>query len=375
MFDEYDDYSGFMFTPEAADYGGVMNLDYLYDQPSYLDFNYSDYQPSYMSYNDMVDAGLSSSLFSPDSLNSMLESTYTPSYDTSTWAAAEPSFRTDDFLALTPEAGAAGGIYGTSPTDFMNISELISPSLAQTELLSVNPFSGENDSWMSSGFDYLNPDLNRLGAILGVLRGDTSFRDASGTVNDAYDFARREVGSLPTSAQSSLAKQIAKAEGKSSATGALEKALKAAELATLLYKAGTAKQGVDKSEFGRRDKVEKAGPSFERAQATRGARGYKEGGPIKGGLLPVIHRAAEEAHRRQKEKEVPGGQDDVIELLGAPGEYMLDAETVAALGDGSNEAGAAKLDKMRRNLRKHKRGGSLDKIPPRAKSIEEYLED
>ena len=70
---------------------------------------------------------------------------------------------------------------------------------------------------------------------------------------------------------------------------------------------------------------------------------------------------------------VAGGQDDVIGAKLAPGEYVLDAEFVSALGDGSTEAGAKKLDKMRESLRGHKRTGGLSKIPPRAKPIKEYL--
>ena len=36
------------------------------------------------------------------------------------------------------------------------------------------------------------------------------------------------------------------------------------------------------------------------------------------------------------------------------GEYVIDAETVALLGNGSSKAGADALDRFRVNLRKHK---------------------
>jgi hypothetical protein len=52
---------------------------------------------------------------------------------------------------------------------------------------------------------------------------------------------------------------------------------------------------------------------------------------------------------------------------------VIDAESVAALGDGNNAAGAKKLDAMRHNIRKHKRGGPLSSIPPKAKRPEQYL--
>ena len=36
------------------------------------------------------------------------------------------------------------------------------------------------------------------------------------------------------------------------------------------------------------------------------------------------------------------------------GEYVIDAETVSMLGDGSNKAGAEVLNDMRKSIRKHK---------------------
>lgn len=52
---------------------------------------------------------------------------------------------------------------------------------------------------------------------------------------------------------------------------------------------------------------------------------------------------------------------------------IFDADTVAALGDGSTKAGAAALDKMREEIRKHKRSAPVDKIPPKARSPLDYL--
>jgi hypothetical protein len=70
----------------------------------------------------------------------------------------------------------------------------------------------------------------------------------------------------------------------------------------------------------------------------------------------------------------PGtGQSDDIPAMLADGEYVFDADTVSALGDGSNKAGASALDQMRKAIRKHKRGAPIDKIPPKAKHPLEYL--
>ena len=68
-----------------------------------------------------------------------------------------------------------------------------------------------------------------------------------------------------------------------------------------------------------------------------------------------------------------GGQDDLIDARLADGEYVFDADVVAALGDGSNAEGAKRLDKMREAIRKHKRSAPNDKIPPKAKSPLAYF--
>jgi hypothetical protein len=53
---------------------------------------------------------------------------------------------------------------------------------------------------------------------------------------------------------------------------------------------------------------------------------------------------------------------------------VLTAEDVSLLGDGSNEAGAKRLDQMRAHLRKHK-GAALSrgKISPNAMSPMQYM--
>jgi hypothetical protein len=67
------------------------------------------------------------------------------------------------------------------------------------------------------------------------------------------------------------------------------------------------------------------------------------------------------------------GQSDDIPAMLADGEYVFDADTVAALGNGSSKAGALQLDKMRESIRKHKRSAPVNKIPPKAKSPLEYM--
>jgi hypothetical protein len=69
------------------------------------------------------------------------------------------------------------------------------------------------------------------------------------------------------------------------------------------------------------------------------------------------------------------GQSDDIPTMLSDSEYVIDADTVAALGDGSSKAGAEALDKMRMAIRKHKRSASISDIPPKAKSPFKYIED
>ena len=68
------------------------------------------------------------------------------------------------------------------------------------------------------------------------------------------------------------------------------------------------------------------------------------------------------------------GREDKIDAKLSDGEYVIDAETVALLGNGSSKAGAAQLDKFRVNVRKHK-GQKLasGKFSANAKSPEAYL--
>ena len=68
------------------------------------------------------------------------------------------------------------------------------------------------------------------------------------------------------------------------------------------------------------------------------------------------------------------GRSDSINAKLSDGEYIIDAETVALLGDGSSKAGAQKLDQFRANVRKQKgRALSQGQISPDAKSPEHYL--
>jgi len=84
-----------------------------------------------------------------------------------------------------------------------------------------------------------------------------------------------------------------------------------------------------------------------------------------GGALSAVARFAQGAG---------SGRADTIDAKLSDGEYVIDAETVAMLGDGSNKEGAKRLDAMRGSIRSHK-GKALarGKFSPNAKSPLSYL--
>lgn len=67
------------------------------------------------------------------------------------------------------------------------------------------------------------------------------------------------------------------------------------------------------------------------------------------------------------------GQSDDIPAMLADGEYVIDSETVAQIGNGSTKAGAQALDKFRENIRSQKRSAPINKIPPKTKALTSYL--
>ena len=68
------------------------------------------------------------------------------------------------------------------------------------------------------------------------------------------------------------------------------------------------------------------------------------------------------------------GRADTIAARLSDGEYVIDAETVAMLGDGSAKEGAKRLDAMRKEVRMHKgKKLSKGKISPDAKTPMQYI--
>lgn len=80
-----------------------------------------------------------------------------------------------------------------------------------------------------------------------------------------------------------------------------------------------------------------------------------------------------EKFRRQIPHQQSAEGGAVVPAKIADGEYVFPASFVTAIGRGDNKAGAKLLDAMREEIRAHKRSAPTSKIPPKAKSPLDYL--
>jgi hypothetical protein len=80
-----------------------------------------------------------------------------------------------------------------------------------------------------------------------------------------------------------------------------------------------------------------------------------------------------EKFRRQIPHQESAEGGAVVPAKIADGEYVFPASFVTAIGRGDNKAGAKLLDAMREEIRAHKRSAPTSKIPPKAKSPLDYL--
>jgi len=117
-------------------------------------------------------------------------------------------------------------------------------------------------------------------------------------------------------------------------------------------------------------------PDPESGMTMPGAGGMRGGGKVHADHpgVPVVEGRFD--YRNGAAVNGPGdGQSDDIPAMLADGEYVIDAELVSMLGNGSNKAGAKVLDKFRESVRQHKRSAPLGKIPPKSKSPLAYLKE
>jgi hypothetical protein len=106
--------------------------------------------------------------------------------------------------------------------------------------------------------------------------------------------------------------------------------------------------------------------------------GMRSGGLVPpfagGGPLTMAAGKLRKDYRQGDAVEGPGdGQSDDIPAMLADGEFVLPADVVAALGNGSNKAGADKLYDMMHNIRRQARQGNPKDLPKPAKSPLQYI--
>lgn len=98
----------------------------------------------------------------------------------------------------------------------------------------------------------------------------------------------------------------------------------------------------------------------------------KEGGPI--GHNPEFF--SEGGLNSLKNKYVKGkgdGTSDSIPAMLANGEFVIPADVVSSLGNGSNDSGAEVLSEFLKTIREHKRRADARKLPPDSKGALGYL--
>jgi hypothetical protein len=67
------------------------------------------------------------------------------------------------------------------------------------------------------------------------------------------------------------------------------------------------------------------------------------------------------------------GTSDSVPAMVAKDEFVLPADVVSSLGNGSSEAGASVLDQFVEIIRQHKQSNQPSELPPQSKGPLEYL--
>jgi hypothetical protein len=100
------------------------------------------------------------------------------------------------------------------------------------------------------------------------------------------------------------------------------------------------------------------------------ARGGTGHGKNAHGALSIVEHSGKHRIDYRQGDAVTGagdGQSDDIPAMLADGEFVIPADVVAALGNGSTKAGSDKLYEMMHSIRKHHRSAKPEDLPPPAK--------
>ena len=111
--------------------------------------------------------------------------------------------------------------------------------------------------------------------------------------------------------------------------------------------------------FGQEWKAAKAGGSIENAPEDHNPSFFSEGGL--GSMKNTYVKGKGD------------GTSDSIAAMLANGEFVVPADVVSSLGNGSNDAGAKVLDEFLKTIRAHKRKADPKGLPPDSKGALGYL--
>lgn len=350
------DLSGLTNNIDVGDAAGSIDLSSLGDvDASWLDsLDFSPFsEPSAYSFLNTDGYGYDNF----DSLYSALESPTAPSIST----AALDGFSVSDPVAadvyfantisnpieanLFATENSLSSAFGDPVRQAMLLSQPQSMSTAQLDGFTVAPEASSAPAYIGPGSDSFNQYYNPQDGVVPTNAGiPTSFLSklmapSSQVVGSAAQRALMQKLGLAMPTKSNLASGIGAALMAAQVAGAFGSDAKAPEPKQLK----TTKMNWNKSIANKA-----RGGSIEgQAAVPQGALGLLKG--------------------------AQAGQDDSVPINASHGEYVMDADVVAALGDGNTDAGAAKLDAMRENIRKHKRSAPPSKIPPKAKPVKAYL--
>lgn len=103
--------------------------------------------------------------------------------------------------------------------------------------------------------------------------------------------------------------------------------------------------------------------------------GKAEGGEVEGHNPQFYSEGGLSSIENRFVKGDGDGTSDSVPALLADGEFVIPADVVSSLGNGSNDAGAGVLDQFLKVIREHKRNADSKKLPPDSKGPLAYLID
>ena len=109
-------------------------------------------------------------------------------------------------------------------------------------------------------------------------------------------------------------------------------------------------------------------PSFDKTST------FAQGGSIPEGHNPQFYSEGGLGSMQNKYVQGPGtGTSDSIPAMLSNGEFVIPADVVSSLGDGSNDGGAKVLDALLKTIRAHKQKHDSKHLPPDSKGALGYL--